>query len=102
MKKALAWQQLQSEAVAKALEERELEHVFANHLVLDMQHCQESMKITLAEHEKVLEGVKKVMPEQHANIKSMKLDLLYPQNCLESMNTTPVEKQEELDQSYDM
>lgn len=50
------------------------------------------MKITLAYHKKILEGVKKALREQQAEIESLKLGMLYLHNHLESMNTAPVEQ----------
>jgi hypothetical protein len=67
------------------------------HLVPDTQHGQEYVKITLVEHEKVLESVKKAIPKQQAEIESLKLGLLYLHNCLESMNIAHVEQQQEPD-----
>ena len=58
----------------------------------DTQHGQEYVKITLAEHQKVLEGVKKALPEQQAEIESLKLGMLYLHNRLESTNTAPIEQ----------
>ena len=72
------------------------------HIMPDTQHGRKSVNIILAEHEKVLEGVKKALPEQQAKIESLKLGLLYLHNRLGFMNTAPVEKQEVPNPSYDM
>jgi uncharacterized coiled-coil protein SlyX len=55
------------------------------------------VKIILADHQKVLEGVMKTLPEQQTEIKSLKLCLSYLHNRIESMNTGPSEQQEEPD-----
>ena len=61
-----------------------------------MQRGQKSVNIILADHQKVLEGVMKALPEQQTEIESLKLCLSYLHNRIKSMNTGPLEQQEEL------
>ena len=61
----------------------------------DPQHELQCVKITLVQHQKLPEGLKKALPEEQDEIEDLKMGLLDMHNRLEYINTALVEQQEE-------